>query len=126
MPEINKSQAIRDYYKVNPKAKTQEVVDALAKKGITVTTGLVRNVKSTHNKKQAARKAAKSSKQPGPPQPRPRNPESARPRLSRTSTKRTPRPATRKPSMPWRKKGSRFPRTISATSSPTARSGGTW
>ncbi len=57
-PEVNKSQAIRDYYKLNPKAKTQEVVDALAKKGITVTTGLVTNVKSTHNKRQAAKRAA--------------------------------------------------------------------
>ncbi len=58
-PELNKSQAIRDYYKSNPTAKTEEVVDALAKKGITVTTGLVTNVKSTHNKRQAAKKAAK-------------------------------------------------------------------
>ena len=58
-PEINKSQAIRDYFKANPKAKAQEVVDALAKKGITVTVGLVNNVKSTHNKKQAAKRAAK-------------------------------------------------------------------
>ena len=57
-PEMNKSQAIRDFYKTNPKAKTSEVVDALAKKGITVTTGLVTNVKSTHNKKHAAKKAA--------------------------------------------------------------------
>ena len=60
MPEINKSEAIRDYYKANPKAKTSEVIDALGKKGITVTTGLVTNVKSAHNKKHAARKAAKS------------------------------------------------------------------
>ncbi len=58
-PEVNKSQAIRDYYKTNPKAKAQEVVDALAKQGITVTTGLVTNVKSKHNQKQAAKKAAK-------------------------------------------------------------------
>ena len=60
MPELNKSQAIRDFFKSNPKAKTQEVVDALAKQGITVTTGLVTNVKSTHNKKRAAKKAATS------------------------------------------------------------------
>ena len=59
-PEVNKSQAIRDYYKLNPKAKTQEVVDALAKQGITVTTGLVTTVKSKHNKRQAAKKAAKN------------------------------------------------------------------
>ena len=50
-PGVNKSKAIRDYYKAHPKAKTQEVVDALGKKGITVTTGLVTNVKSTHNKR---------------------------------------------------------------------------
>ena len=60
MPEINKSQAIRDHYKSNPKAKTSEVVDALAKKGITVSIGLITNVKSTHNKKHAAKKAAKN------------------------------------------------------------------
>jgi len=60
MAEINKSQAIRDYYKSNPKAKTSEVVDALAKKGITVTTGLVTTVKSKHNKAQADKRAAKN------------------------------------------------------------------
>jgi len=60
MPEVNKSQAIRDYYKSNPTAKAQEVVDALAKRNITVTTNLVTTVKSSHNKAQAAKKAAKS------------------------------------------------------------------
>ena len=60
-PEVNKSEAIRNYYKLNPKAKTKDVVDALAKNGITVTTGLVTNVKSTHNKKQAAKRAAKKA-----------------------------------------------------------------
>jgi hypothetical protein len=59
MPEINKSQVIRDFYKANPKAKASEVVDALGKKAITVSVGLVNNVKSTHNKKQAAKRAAK-------------------------------------------------------------------
>ena len=60
-PEVNKSQAIRDYFKSNPKAKTQEVVDALAKHGITVTAGLVNTVKSKHNQRQAAKKAAKTA-----------------------------------------------------------------
>ena len=60
-PEVNRSQAIRDYFTTNPKAKTKEVVDALAKQGITVTVGLVTNVKSTHNKKQAAKRAAKKA-----------------------------------------------------------------
>ena len=58
-PEVNRSQAIRDYFTANPKATTQEVVDALAKQGITVTVGLVHTVKSNHNKRHAARKAAK-------------------------------------------------------------------
>jgi arginine repressor len=58
MPELNKSQAIRDCFTANPTAKAQEVVDALAKKGLTVTTGLVRIVKSKHNQRQAAKKAA--------------------------------------------------------------------
>jgi ribosomal protein L17 len=61
MAEVNKSQAIRDFYKDNPKAKSSEVVDGLGKKGITVSVGLVTNVKSTHNKKQAAKKAAKKT-----------------------------------------------------------------
>jgi hypothetical protein len=58
-PEVNKSQAIRDQFKANPKTTTREVVDALAKNGITVTAGLVRIIKSKHNQKQAAKKAAK-------------------------------------------------------------------
>ncbi len=58
-PEVNKSEAIRDYYKANPKAKAQEVADGLTKKGITVSVGLVNTVKSKHNKRQAARKASK-------------------------------------------------------------------
>jgi len=60
MPEMNKSQAIRDYYKSNPTAKGSEVVDALRKKGITVTANLVNTVKSAHNKAQADKRAAKS------------------------------------------------------------------
>ena len=60
MAEINKSEAIRDHFRANPKAKAQEVVDALAKKGITVAANLVNTVKSKHNKRQAAKKAAKS------------------------------------------------------------------
>jgi hypothetical protein len=44
-PEITKSQAIRDYFKKNPKAPAKEVVTALAKEGFTVTEGLVYMVK---------------------------------------------------------------------------------
>ena len=61
--EVNKSEAIRDVFKSNPNAKAQEVVDALAKKGITVTVSLVHTVKSKHNQRQAAKKAAKKAAQ---------------------------------------------------------------
>ena len=59
-PEVNKSQAIRDYYTANPKAKSSDVVNALAKDGITVTANLVNMVKSKHNKRHKAKKAATS------------------------------------------------------------------
>lgn len=52
--EVNKSQAVREYYKANPKARTQEVVDALAKQGITITANYVGNIKATHNKRRRA------------------------------------------------------------------------
>lgn len=54
--EVNKSQAVREYLKANQKAKNQEVVDALAKKGITVNANYVGNIKATHNKRQRARR----------------------------------------------------------------------
>jgi len=48
---VNKSKAIRDYFRANPKAKTSEVVEALAKQGITTTANYVSNLKATHNKR---------------------------------------------------------------------------
>ena len=55
--EVNKSHAVREFFKSNPKAKNQEVADALAKKGITVSAAYVGNIKATHNKRrQAVRK----------------------------------------------------------------------
>jgi hypothetical protein len=48
---LNKSQAIRDYFKLNKKAKSSEVVEALGKKGITVSANLVTTVKSKHVKR---------------------------------------------------------------------------
>ena len=54
--EINKSQAIRDYYNLSPKATSREVMDGLARQGIAVTIGLVNTVKSKHNQRQARRK----------------------------------------------------------------------
>ncbi len=53
---VNKSQAVREYLKANRKAKNQEVVDALAKKGITISANYVGNIKATHNKRQRAAK----------------------------------------------------------------------
>ena len=53
---VNKSQAVRQFFKTNPKAKGQEVVDALAKKGITVSANYVGNIKATHNKRQQTRR----------------------------------------------------------------------
>jgi hypothetical protein len=43
--KTNKSQAIRDHFKANRKATAPEVVAALKEQGITVTEGLVYNVK---------------------------------------------------------------------------------
>ena len=51
---VNKSQSIRDYYKAHPKAKTSEVIDALAKERITVSANLVTTVKSKHNTRRRA------------------------------------------------------------------------
>jgi ribosomal protein S19 len=51
---VNKSQAVRKYFKANRKAKNQEVVDALAKKGIAITPNYVGNIKATHNKRRRA------------------------------------------------------------------------
>jgi len=60
MPDVNKSEAIRDYFKSNPKAKNSEVVYALAKRGVMVNANFVSTIKMAHNKAQAAKKAAKS------------------------------------------------------------------
>ena len=86
-PELNKSQAIRDYFTANPKATTQEVIDALAKQGITVTSGVVRTTKFMHNKRQAAKKAAKkpATSPVEAPRPRRRSPKSTSPKPSVTT-----------------------------------------
>ena len=44
--EVSKSQAIRDFFKVNPKATGKEVVEGLKKDGIVVSLGLIGNVKA--------------------------------------------------------------------------------
>jgi hypothetical protein len=50
----NKTQAVKEYLKANHKAKNQEVVDALAKKGIEISANYVSNIKATHNKRRRA------------------------------------------------------------------------
>jgi hypothetical protein len=57
-----KSQAIRDYFKANPKAKASEVVSALAEKGIKVSTPMVYTLKA-RNSMGKRRKQARSSGQ---------------------------------------------------------------
>ena len=112
-PEVNRSEAIRNYYKANPKATAKEVVDAVAKEGITVTTGLVYAVKGKHNKRRLRRGRQKQPRQRrqarllGPPKPRARSPKSANPKRSATTTKPTRRPSPRKWSKPWQKRASR-------------------
>jgi hypothetical protein len=57
-----KSQAIRDFLKANPKAKASEVVTALAQKGITVSGPMVYTLKA-RNRMGKRRKQARSSGQ---------------------------------------------------------------
>jgi len=52
--EVNKTQAVRNYLKANKKAKNQQVVEALAKQGITISANYVGNIKATHNKRRRA------------------------------------------------------------------------
>ena len=51
---VSKAQAVREFFKANRKAKNQEVVDAMAKKGITISANYVGNIKATHNKRRRA------------------------------------------------------------------------
>ena len=59
--EINKSQAIRNYFKQNPKSTAKEVVTALAENGMTVTEGHVYVVKGKMKAKKG-RKATGTTK----------------------------------------------------------------
>jgi hypothetical protein len=58
---INKTQAIREYFKANKKATNKEVVDAMAKKGITVSANYVSTIKTKHNKRGKVAKKAMAS-----------------------------------------------------------------
>jgi hypothetical protein len=51
---VNKTHAVKEYLKANKKATNQAVVDALGKKGITISTNHVANIKATHNKRRRA------------------------------------------------------------------------
>lgn len=54
--KASKSQAVRDYLRANPTAKNQEVVEALSKKGITISSNYISIIKS---KSKTRRKAVK-------------------------------------------------------------------
>ena len=58
-PKVNKTQAVKEYLKANPKAKNQAVADALAKKGITLSANYVATIKTQIKKASTAKKAAK-------------------------------------------------------------------
>jgi hypothetical protein len=54
--KVNKSQAVRDYLKAHPEAKSGEIADALTKQGIKITPGHVANIKTKlKNKKRSKR-----------------------------------------------------------------------
>jgi hypothetical protein len=59
--EVNKSEAIREAYKVLPDAKAKEIVAHLKAKGIEVNEGLVYQVKKISKKKKPGRKPGKVS-----------------------------------------------------------------
>jgi arginine repressor len=64
--KINKTQAVRDYLKVHPKAMSGEIAAALNKQGIKITPKHVANVKTKINKARIAKKAAKQKVAPEP------------------------------------------------------------
>ncbi len=51
----NKSQAIREYYAANPKAKPMEVSEALKSQGVNVTPAFVSTIRSTSKKKKVGK-----------------------------------------------------------------------
>ena len=57
--KVNKTQAVKEYLKANPNAKNQAVVEAMAKKGITLSANYVATIKTQVNKARTAKKVAK-------------------------------------------------------------------
>lgn len=56
---VNKTQAVRDYLKSNPEAKSKEITAALKKQGIQITPAYVAGIKTKINKEGKAKKAAR-------------------------------------------------------------------
>jgi hypothetical protein len=59
--EVNRSEAIREVYKLLPDAKAKDIVAHLKGKGIEVTEGLVYQVKKMSKKKRAGKKIGRAS-----------------------------------------------------------------
>jgi len=59
--DVNQSEEIRTVLAANPKMNAKTVVEELAKKGVTVSTASVYNVKSTLSKRKQKRKAASTN-----------------------------------------------------------------
>ena len=57
--KVNKTQAVRDYLKIHPKAMSGEIAAALTKQGVKITAGHVANIKTKINKERPAKRAAK-------------------------------------------------------------------
>ena len=57
--KVNKTQAVRDYLKDHPKAKSGEIAAALNKQGIKITMNYAANLKTALNKTRPTKKAAK-------------------------------------------------------------------
>jgi hypothetical protein len=57
-PGVNKTKAVAEYLKTNPKAKASEIADALTKKGVKISAGHAANIKSKLKLRRARRKQA--------------------------------------------------------------------
>ncbi len=55
---VNKTRAVRDYWKAHPQAKSAAIAEALTKQGIEITPGYVANIKSKSKKRGRAVRAA--------------------------------------------------------------------
>ena len=51
MKGVNKAQAVRDFVRDHPRAKTSTIADALAKQGMSITAAYVSKIKSTGRKR---------------------------------------------------------------------------